>query len=102
MLTRTGCERRQKRLLERMEAGRLDVFLTANFRTIYYLTGSLSAAEAPAVFAIWQDGRSVLVTSSHEAALADDVILLEIYSVDRVIDQAVRDRKSTRLNSSHT
>ena len=28
MLTRTGCERRQERLLQRMEDDRLDLFVT--------------------------------------------------------------------------
>jgi Xaa-Pro dipeptidase len=99
MLTRAGCESRQKRLLERMGAGRLDLFLTANFRTIYYLTGSLSPAEAPALFALWLDGRSTLVTSSHETALADDVVLLETYSIERVIDQPVNDAVTLLRNA---
>jgi Xaa-Pro dipeptidase len=91
MLTRNGCERRQERLLRRMETERLDLFVTANYRTVYYLTGSLSNAEAPAVFALWQDGHSVLITSAAQRALAAETILLETYSIDRVIDQPVSD-----------
>jgi Xaa-Pro aminopeptidase len=91
MLTSNGCERRQERLLRRMEAGRLDLFATANYRTVYYLTGSLSSADAPAVFAIWQDGHSVLITSAAGQAVATETLLLETYSTEKVIDQPVSD-----------
>src|SRR5260370_40493923 len=91
MLTLKGCERRQERLLQSMVLGRLDLFVTANYRTIYYLTGSLSPAEAPALLAIWQDGRSVLITSAAHPALANETIHLETYSIERVIDQPVSD-----------
>jgi Xaa-Pro aminopeptidase len=91
MLTSTGCQQRQERLLRRMDAGRLDLFLTGNYRTIYYLTGSLSAPEAPAVFVLWQDGRSALVTSAVHQALTGELILLDTWSLDRVIDRPAHD-----------
>src|SRR5579859_2785366 len=91
MLTKAGCEARQRRLLKRMEADRLDAFVTANYRTVYYLTGNLSAAETPSVLVVWRDGTSLLVTSKHENAVADDVALVELYSIDRVIDEPMAD-----------
>ncbi|HVW84798.1 MAG TPA: M24 family metallopeptidase [Bryobacteraceae bacterium] len=91
MLSLSGCRRRQQRLLARMEEERLDLFVTGNFRTAYYFTGSLAAADAPVIFAIRQDGRSVLVTPANQSAAADELIVVETYSIDRVIDQPVRD-----------
>jgi hypothetical protein len=49
-----GWRARQGRLLAVMERNRWDFF-----RTIYYLTGSLSAAERPTIFWMKNDGRSI-------------------------------------------
>lgn len=87
MLTREGCGIRQARLLARMERDRNDLFVTGNYRTIYYLTGSLSAPEVPCAFALWADGRSTLVTSATQPALSGEIRTLETYSIDRVIDK---------------
>jgi len=87
MLTREGCATRQSRLLAHMERDRAGLFVTGNYRTIYYLTGSLSVAEAPCAFALWPDGRSTLVTAAAHPALADETRTVETYSIDRVIDR---------------
>ncbi len=86
MLTPQGSEIRQTRLLRRMEEDRLDLFITGNYRTIYYLTGSLTNPETPAAFALWADGRNALLTP-------------ETYSIDRVIDKPAHDAANLLLNS---
>jgi Xaa-Pro aminopeptidase len=86
MLTPEGCETRRTRLLRRMEEDRVDLFVTGNYRTIYYLTGSLAAPETPVAFALWSDGQSTLVTP-------------ETYSIDRVIDKPAHDAANLLLNS---
>ncbi len=86
MLTPQGAEARQTRLLRRMEKDRLDLFVTSNYRTIYYLTGSLTAAETPVAFALWSDGQSAVITP-------------ETYSIDRVIDKPAHDAANLLLNS---
>ena len=91
VVSRAGCEARQRRLLELMAEYRLDRFVTSNYRTAYYLTGSLAAAENPVAFALEADGRSVLVTSAKGEALADRVIPVETYSIRRVVDHAWHD-----------
>jgi len=84
MLTLQGCQSRQDRLLRSMEEQRLDFFLTGNYRTAYYFTGSLSAPETPVLFGIRQDGRSLLITSATGAAQARET---ETYSIDRAVDE---------------
>ncbi len=91
MLSTEGCRKRQQRLLRQMEIGGLDLFVSANYRTVYYLTGNLSFAEAPAIVAIQADGRSALVSSVSAPAVADVVLPLETYSIQRVIDQPMGD-----------
>jgi Xaa-Pro aminopeptidase len=91
MLSPDGCRRRQARLLQRMEDAGLDLFVSANYRTVYYLTGSLSSADAPTMVAIHADGRSALVSSVAGAAAADIRLPVETYSIHRVIDEPVRD-----------
>jgi Xaa-Pro aminopeptidase len=69
-----------------MEEDRLDLFVTGNYRTIYYLTGSLTAPETPVAFALWSDGQSAVITP-------------ETYSIDRVIDKPAHDAANLLLNS---
>ena len=86
MLTPQGTETRQSRLLRRMEEDRLDLFVTGNYRTVYYLTGSLTAPATPVAFALWSDGQSAVITP-------------ETYSIDRVIDKPAHDAANLLLNS---
>jgi Xaa-Pro aminopeptidase len=74
-----------------MEDAGLDLFVSANYRTVYYLTGSLSSADAPTMVAIQSDGRSALVSSVAGTAAADIRLPVETYSIHRVIDEPVRD-----------
>src|SRR5690242_10463256 len=78
MLTAQGCETRRRRMLAMMEERRWDLFLTGNFRTVYYFSGILKSPESPVVFLLFADGR-------HE------VIEAETYSIDHVIDSPVGD-----------
>ncbi len=91
MLTREGCQRRQQRLLQEMERNRWDLFITGNFRTVYYLTGVLGAAEAPAAFAIYSDGTSTLVSSRPEPSVATTTVKVETYSIERAITHPAHD-----------
>jgi Xaa-Pro dipeptidase len=91
MLTLQGCRARQQRLLRVMEENRWDLFLTANYRTVYYFSGLLGPAEAPAVFVLGQDGRSFVITAAAGEAAADEVIALETYSTARVVDDLAGD-----------
>jgi Xaa-Pro aminopeptidase len=77
-------------MLAVMEDSRWDLFLTGNYRTIYYFSGVLKSPDAPAVFLLDADGR-------HE------VLAAETYSIDRVIDDPVGDlARMLRTRSVHT
>src|SRR6266849_7334154 len=91
MLTREGCARRQRRLQQQLEALGCDLFVTGDNRAAYYFTGSFSADGSPTVFAIWQDGATVLVTPSAGEALADQIRRVETYSIQRAITQPWQD-----------
>ncbi len=91
MLTLEGCRARQRRLLTVMERNRWDFFLTANYRTVYYLTGSLSPAETPTIFWMKNDGRSILITSLKGEAAAGEIAPLETYSIVRTITNPAHD-----------
>ena len=49
-------------------------FITTNYRTVYYLTGSLAPADTPLAFALCRDGGSILVTPSKSEATATTII----------------------------
>jgi Xaa-Pro aminopeptidase len=91
MISIAGCRQRQHRLLQAMERAGWDSFLTANYRTVYYFTGVLTAAETPAFFALNRDGGSILITSSQAEAAADHRIALETYSIQRTLTHPWRD-----------
>jgi len=65
-------------MLGTMEERRWDLFVTGNFRTVYYFSGVLKPADAPVAFLLHGDGR-------HE------VLEVETYSIERVIDDPVGD-----------
>jgi Xaa-Pro dipeptidase len=90
MLTPTGCRTRQQRLLRVLEANEWDVFLTGNYRTVYYLTGVLSQPDSPTVFVLWSDGTSALIGPATEGA-ATEIVPLETYSIHRSITQPAHD-----------
>src|SRR5262245_13210009 len=91
MLTFDGCQARQQRLLRRMEANGWDLFLTGNYRTVYYFTGALTAAEIPAAFAMDGAGRTVLVSGFSGDVCCDELRKLETYSIQRSLDNLGED-----------
>jgi Xaa-Pro aminopeptidase len=91
MLTLEGCRKRQSRLLAALQKNGWYFFLTANYRTVYYLTGSLSPPETPAVFWFKHDGRSTLISSVKKEAAVDDQVALETYSIARAITRPAHD-----------
>lgn len=56
MLTPAGCERRRQRLLERMQKEGWPAFVSGNYRTVYYFTGALHAADSLSIFLMKDDG----------------------------------------------
>jgi Xaa-Pro aminopeptidase len=78
-------------LQQQLEALGCDLFVTGDNRAAYYFTGSFSADGSPTVFALWQDGATVLVTPSAGEALADQIRRVETYSIQRAITQPWQD-----------
>ena len=74
MLTIQGCRARQQRLLRVMEENGWDLYLTANYRTVYYFSGLLGPAEVPALFAMDKGGRSFAISCVNAEAAAGEVI----------------------------
>src|SRR3954466_3429953 len=91
MLSQEGCSRRQKRMLRELQQRGYDLFLTGDFRTVYYLTGVLSSPEAPTAFVLRQDETSALVTSSSAEGCASEILWLETYSIKRSITNPTHD-----------
>ncbi len=78
MLTPEGCLRRRERLRDEMAANGWDLFVTSNYRTAYYFTGTLVAAESPVTFFAWPDGQFELLQA-------------ETYSAERCVTQPFED-----------
>ena len=91
MLTPDGCARRQQRLQKRISELRCDLFVTCDNRAVYYFTGSLTPDGSPAIFAMWQDGKTLLVTPSAGEANAGEIRRVETYSIQRAITQPWHD-----------
>jgi Xaa-Pro aminopeptidase len=91
MLTRIGCHARQRRLLERMESAGCDLFLTSNYRTVYYLTGLLAPPETPVIFLLRADATSLLFSPVTAEAAVSEVIPIETYSIERAIERPFED-----------
>jgi Xaa-Pro dipeptidase len=85
LLTPDGCRARQQRLLAAMAEQRFDLFVTANYRTVYYFTGQLTTADAPCAFLAWSDGRTALIAPSIDVALADEKRQVAVYTPERAI-----------------
>lgn len=98
VLTVDGCRARQRRLLEVMTERRWEMFVTSNYRTVYYLTGQLVAPDAPVAFLIWADGRSALVAPAVERAFADDRRPVAVYNMERGVALAHHDAASMVLD----
>jgi Xaa-Pro aminopeptidase len=77
-----------------MAEQRFDLFVTANYRTVYYLTGQLTTADAPCAFLAWSDGRTALVAPAVEGALADDRRQVTVYAPERAIALPHQDAQS--------
>jgi Xaa-Pro dipeptidase len=69
-----------------MEEQRWDLFVTSDYRTVYYFSGLLGSKDFPTLFLQYADGKSGLISSSKGAPCCDDVTQLETYSIGRSID----------------
>jgi Xaa-Pro aminopeptidase len=101
MLAVEGRRRRQERMLEQMRAVNADVFVTADVRSAYCFTGSFAAEGSPAIFALWQDGTTLLVTSAEAEALASEMRIVETYSIQRSITQPMHDAVRLFADAMH-
>lgn len=92
MITPAGCRARQQRLLELMELHRWDLFVTANYRTVYYLSGILGGAEIPCALMLDATGRCTVISGARPVDhAADELVRLETYSIARCIDDPAGD-----------
>jgi len=91
MLTMEGCQSRQNRMLKKMELYNWDLFLTGDYRTVFYFSGARSSSTSPALFLLWRDGQSALITDVSTALASDELILLETYSIERCINFPFQD-----------
>jgi Xaa-Pro aminopeptidase len=91
VLTPEGCRQRQLRMLKEMQTSHWDVFASGDFRTAYYFTGALCAADTPVLFLLWQDGRTALVSTAKAALYCDELAQVETYSIQRCITQPFQD-----------
>jgi Xaa-Pro aminopeptidase len=74
-----------------MAGRRLDLFVTGNYRTVYYFTGRLPPPDAPCAFLAWADGRTALVAPSGNLALADQKREVAVYAPERAVSLPHRD-----------
>jgi Xaa-Pro aminopeptidase len=92
MLTPAGCRARQKRLLAEMKRRGWECFLSANYRTAYYLTGVLCPPEVPLYVALEHTGECTLVAgASRQEHAADELVPLETYSIHRCLTDLAGD-----------
>ncbi|MBL8234120.1 MAG: aminopeptidase P family protein [Bryobacterales bacterium] len=92
MLTVAGCRARQKRLLAVMKKRGWDCFVSANYRTAYYLTGVLCPSEVPVFVLLTRSGQCKLIAgASRDEHAADELIPLETYSIDRCLTDLAGD-----------
>jgi Xaa-Pro dipeptidase len=85
LLTPDGCRARQQRLISEMAVNRLDLFITANYRTVYYFTGQLTTADAPCAFLAWANGQTALIAPAVEVGVADEKRQVAVYTPERAI-----------------
>lgn len=90
MLTPQGCRARQHRLLQEMVKVGWDLFLTANPRTVYYLSSVFQADDSPAIFLLRADGTST-VLSNADATAATHWEKIETYSLHPCITHPAHD-----------
>lgn len=91
MLTQPGCKARQRRLLKWMEKEQWDLFMTSDYRTVYYFTGLLGSKDFPTLFLQSSDGKTCLVANTQGTGFCDEQVSLETYSVERSIDMPAHD-----------
>ncbi|MSO23589.1 MAG: aminopeptidase P family protein [Acidobacteria bacterium] len=91
MLTQEGCRTRQRRLLKKMEEEKWDLFVTGDYRTVYYFSGVLVAADTPTLFLEWSDGSTGLIANSKASGFCDDTVYLETYAIQRCIEYPFHD-----------
>lgn len=91
MLAPEGCKARQQRLREVMAAHEWDAFVTSSYHTVYYFTGLLVSEDSPVLFALFHGGETVLFGPPQGCALVDDVVEVDAYSTERLIEYPERD-----------
>jgi Xaa-Pro dipeptidase len=74
-----------------MEEERWDLFLTSDFRTVYYFTGLLGSKDFPTLFLQSSDGRTSLIANFMGSGFCDEQVALETYSIQRSIEHPAHD-----------
>jgi Xaa-Pro aminopeptidase len=69
-----------------MEKERWDLFLTSDYRTVYYFSGLLGNREFPTLFLQRSDGHTALIANSQGSGCCNEQVLLETYSTQRSIE----------------
>ena len=69
-----------------MNLNHWDLFVTSDYRTVYYFTGLLANPDFPNIFVQRSDGRTGLISAASPPALCDLTLYLETYSIQRCID----------------
>ena len=81
-----------------MQRNSWDLLVTSNYRTVYYFTGQLVAADAPCAFFQWNDGRTALIAPAVDRATANQLLTVAVYSAERGVPLPHQDAASLVLD----
>jgi Xaa-Pro dipeptidase len=74
-----------------MEKEQWDIFMTSDYRTVYYFTGMLGSKDFPTLFVQDCEGKTFLIANTKGTGSCGEQVLLETYSVERSIDTPAHD-----------
>ena len=78
-------------MLKEMDGNRWDLFASGDYRTAYYFTGALCPGDTPVLLLLGQDGRTLLISTAKTALCCDELVQVEIYSIQRCITRPMHD-----------
>ena len=87
----TRLQSQTKASVKWMETEQWDLFMTSDYRTVYYFTGLLGSKDFPTLFLQSSDGKTCLVANTKGTGFCNEQVLLETYSVERSIDTPAHD-----------
>jgi len=98
VLSGEGCRRRQQRLLTEMDRRGWDLFVSSNYRTVYYFTGQLLAPDAPCAFLAWKGGGTALVAPQVDRAFVKSTEVVLAYEPTRGVPLPHHDASAVVLD----